>query len=68
MFGWEEGKVDRWETYMFGWKEKWDDGKWSWYKFTIISSSNKTKKYHFFFFLIKNIVYGQPKFTLPNTP
>ena len=44
MFGWENGKVEKLKTYLFGWEEKWDDEKWSWYKFTIMYSLNKTKK------------------------
>ena len=40
--------IEIWKTHLFRWKEKWDDGKWSWYEFTILSLLNKTKLRHFF--------------------
>jgi len=24
-FGWRDGKVERWQTFLFDWKEKWQD-------------------------------------------
>ena len=30
-------KVGGWKTFLFGWREKWEDGKYSLYKLTIIS-------------------------------
>ena len=44
VFGWDDGKVEILKIYLFGWKEKWEYEKWSWYKFTIMSLLNKTKK------------------------
>ena len=40
--------MEEWKIYLFGWKEKWGDRKWSWYKFIIISSLNKIKNNTFF--------------------
>ena len=37
MFGWRDGKVGGWKTFLFGWKEKWEDRKCSLYKLTIIT-------------------------------
>ena len=36
MFGWRGGKVRGWKTLLFGWREKWKDGKFNLYKLTII--------------------------------
>ena len=36
VFGWRGGKVERWKTLLFGWREKWKDGKCNLYKLTII--------------------------------
>ena len=44
MFVWEDGKVERWKIYLFGWEEKWENEKWSWYKFIIMSTLNNNKK------------------------
>ena len=49
MFGWENGKEEKPKIHLFGWKEKWDDGKWSCYRFTIMSLLNKTKGNIFFY-------------------
>ena len=27
VFGCEDGKIERYKTYLFGWKEKWEDRK-----------------------------------------
>ena len=27
VFGWEDEKVERWKTYLFGWEENWEDEK-----------------------------------------
>ena len=37
VFGLRDGKVREWKTLLFGWKEKWNDGKCNLYKLTIIS-------------------------------
>ena len=44
----KDRKVEKWKTFLFGWKEKWEDENWSWYKFTVISLLNKTKGNTFF--------------------
>ena len=36
VFGWKGGKVGEWKTLLFGWREKWKDGKCNLYKLTII--------------------------------
>ena len=36
VFGWRGGKVEGWKTFLFDWREKWEDGKCSLYKLTII--------------------------------
>ena len=36
MFGWRGGKVEEWKTLLFGWREKWKNGKCNLYKLTII--------------------------------
>ena len=36
VFGWRGGKVRGWKTFLFGWREKREDGKCSLYKLTII--------------------------------
>ena len=36
VFGWRGGKVGGWKTLLFGWREKWKDGKCNLYKLTII--------------------------------
>ena len=36
VFGWNGGKVGGWKTFLFGWREKWKDGKYNLYKLTII--------------------------------
>ena len=46
MFDWRGGKVGGWKTFLFGWKEKGDDGKCNLYKLTIMSllyNSGKVK-------------------------
>ena len=37
VFGWRGGKVRKWKTFLFGWREKGKDGKCSLYKLTIMS-------------------------------
>ena len=39
--GWKNRRM---ENLLFDWEEKWEDGKWSKYKFTIMSPLNKIKK------------------------
>ena len=36
VFGWRGGKVRKWKTFLFGWREKGKDGKCTLYKLTII--------------------------------
>ena len=36
VFGWRGGKVEGWKTLLFGWREKWKDGKCNLCKLTII--------------------------------
>ena len=36
-FGWEGGKKEGKKTHLFSWKEKWEDRKFSLYKFTLMS-------------------------------
>ena len=36
MFSWRGGKVRKWKTFLFGLREKGDDGKCSLYKLTIM--------------------------------
>ena len=36
MFGWRGGKVGGWKTFLFSWREKWEDRKYNLYKLTII--------------------------------
>ena len=36
MFGLRVGKVGGWKAFLFGWREKWEDGKYSLYKLTIM--------------------------------
>ena len=46
MFGWRGVKVEGWKTFLFGWREKREDGKCSLYKLTIMSllyNSGKVK-------------------------
>ena len=47
VFGWRCGKAGGQKTFLFGWREKWEDGKCSLYKLTIISllyNSGKVRK------------------------
>ena len=37
VFGWRGGKVRGWKTILFGLREKWEDGRCSLYKLTIMS-------------------------------
>ena len=37
VFGWNGEKVGGWKTFLFGQREKWDDGKYSLYKLIIMS-------------------------------
>ena len=39
-FGWRGGKVGGWKTFLFGLREKGEDGKCSLYKLTIESSNS----------------------------
>ena len=36
MFGLRVGKVGGWKAFLFGWREKWENGKCSLYKLTIM--------------------------------
>ena len=64
MFGWRDGKVEGWKTLLFGWEKKWEDEKWSKYKFTIMSSLNKIKKVSHFLFKKLCMKYEHFKFFL----
>ena len=44
MFDWRGGKVGGWKTFLFGWKEKGDDGKCNLYKLTIMSLLYNSRK------------------------
>ena len=37
VFGQRGGKIGGWKTFLFGWREKWEDEKCSLHKLTIIS-------------------------------
>ena len=51
--GWKE---KGWKNLLFDWEEKWEDGKWSLYKFIVISLLDKTKSNTLCFYL-KNCVW-----------
>ena len=36
VFGWRSGKLRGWKTFLFGWREKEEDGKCNLYKLTIM--------------------------------
>ena len=44
VFDWRGGKVGGWKTFLFGWKEKRDDGKCNLYKLTIMSLLYNSEK------------------------
>ena len=37
VFGWRSGKMGGWKTFLFDWREEWEDRKCSLYKLTIMS-------------------------------
>ena len=44
VFGWSGGKVGKWKTLLFSWREKEKDGKYSLYKLTIMSLLYNSRK------------------------
>ena len=44
MFGWRGGKEGGWKMFLFGWREKGEDGKCSLYKLIIMSLLYNSEK------------------------
>ena len=61
VFGWRSGKVGGWKTFLFDWREKWEDRKCSLYKLTIMSLLYNIYKKQIYLHSLNNIKINTKK-------